>query len=145
MKIEKTLENLRKLNEAAKAEVLSLSVELESVQFKLDAAKEREITTGDAIAALTGAPTLKKMLEEALAAPKSANADIPKSQQAATSPNLPPAEPGFKWVKNGFGEDVLVSESTGVVGIAASEIPILPAIEEDEGFTDSTEDFINNP
>lgn len=136
MKIEKTLENLRKLNEAAKKEVELLEFELAETQEHLNAAKEREITTADAIAALTGAPTLKKMLEEAI---KPKHAAPAREIEMIPSSNLPSPEPGFKWAVNELGEDVLIAQNAE---IAASQILSLPEVLENENFADKPEDLI---
>ena len=146
MNLDKTLANLKKLHEGYTADVARLTAEVQAANEELVAASALAAQTLDAINALEGKSSLKKMLEEALQKPKSEPLDSAVGAiclAAAPSSDLPPAEKGFQWVKNAEGEYVLIP-LTGNVQVAP-QTPTsitLPAIDEDATFTDTPEDFI---
>lgn len=115
---------------------------IESLAHYTDLATQTE----DAINALEGRPTLKKMLEAALtqAAPQpQPNAGGPPNVHPNpttpdTSKNLPPAEPGFKWAVDDIGQDILVPINTPEASVSKTAVGdvVLPAVTEDSGFDD---------
>jgi hypothetical protein len=148
MKIDKTLEQLRKIHGAAKDEVESLTARIDNLQFLLDLAKDRMIQTDDAINALEGKPTLKKMLEAALQTKEHAApiiTELPGRNMiiAQTANSLPPAEPGFKWAKNEIGQDVLLPENPPAASenVETNYLTLPPVIGEDD-FEDEVEDML---
>jgi hypothetical protein len=147
--ITKTIAKLKKVHEHYLAEVAALTAKRDAINAELAEAHEHALQTGDALCALTGKPTLTKLITDALAAPPS-NLGIPKipdspdtrhaGAEIPLSGNLPPAEAGMKWVKNEVGEDVLVPinppAACTVPGVVQSLA--LPTIDEDGGFEDPT-------
>lgn len=101
------------------------------------------IQTEDAINALEGKPTLKKMLEAALVQSQAPQFDAggPPNVHPTPTPNeknLPPAEPGMKWAVNDIGQDVLVPIDTPEPSVSRTPVGniVLPAVTEDSGFDD---------
>lgn len=113
MKLDKTLENLKKLHAQYTEEVKLLTEKKSRVLAALQESTDKMIQTREAIDVLEGKSQLKNMLQEAINKTKfESQSEIMEEKHAENtdSPdngNLPPAEPGMKWVKitNELGEE----------------------------------------
>lgn len=148
---EQILEALKTQHGHYMARQTMLQTELNEIQIQLSEVSDLVTVTEDAINALEGKPTLKKMLEAALVqanTPASQSFDIggppnvhPSS--VANPKNLPAPEPGFKWVVNDIGQDVLVPIDTPEQPVSETAVGriALPIITEDSKF-DNIEDVL---
>jgi hypothetical protein len=144
--MEKTLERLKILHVDYTRQVTELIVERDAIIEALNYASDLADQTADAINALEGKPTLKKMLEEALAQ-KTNSPTIPVPNlntlvpDSYTPEGMLPAEPGMKWIKNG-DEYLLVPIAEQSLTLAsASATIIVPPVEEDATFEAPTLDI----
>lgn len=148
--IEETLERLKAVHAAYTQQAAQAKGEMDTAIACYTKLSDAVAQTGDAIAALEGAPTLKKMLADALAQ-KSSIADISESPRTLTpdlggrsasfqgkellQTDLPKAEPGFHWAINGLQEWVLLPLNGQMPAPSAAGTEILiPPVAEDEIF-----------
>ena len=144
MKLDKTLDNLKRLHENFSQEVALLSQKKERVSLALQEATERMLQTFEAIQVLEGKPTLTSLLTPAQGTPIGTTGQfaeatpLPPAVAPTPSPDgLPPAEIGMKWAKNEAGEDVLVpiNPPKALVTPESFVLP-MPAVEAYDDFTD---------
>jgi hypothetical protein len=144
--MEKTFERLKILHADYTRQVTELIAERDAIIEALNYASDLADQTADAINALEGKPTLKKMLEEALAQ-KMNSPTIPVPDLGTLVPDsytpkgMLPAEPGMKWIKNG-DEYLLVpiAEWSSALASAGATITV-PPVEEDATFEAPTLDI----
>lgn len=141
-KTDKILTDLKEQYEDYKDLVATWTTKRDQAIESLNYYSDLLVQTEDAINALEGKPTLKKMLEAALVSAKQADPLDPQlapvSLPAPEGKNLPPAEPGFKWAVNDIGQDVLipVGDSAPVVTETPAGRIVLPSVAEDTPFED---------
>lgn len=138
MKLNRALENLKKLHAQYAKEVKLLTEKKDCVLSALRESTDKMIQTGEAIDVLEGKSQLKNILQEAINKTKFESqygiAEDTHCEESPNSPdngNMPPAESGMKLikVKNEVGEeeDVLVPISSpqpilGVTTILPSNV-----------------------
>lgn len=148
MKIETTIQNLKKMHESYKAEVARLEQEFEAVSAKLENYRNLVSRTSDSIDALEGRTSeLREQLTQALQTRTEplgvAVGDASLRGGSFPLPaNLPPAEEGFQWAQNEIGEWVLTPQAVRIAQNALERLIELPLISDDENFADSPTDFI---
>lgn len=148
MKLDKTLDNLKRLLEADRELIQVLTAKKDGIVQNLQDAQERASRTEEAILALEGKSNqIKEALMQAVqhaakqdTLPGAANTNF--SLPPTQNKDLPPAEPGYKWTKVtnelGVAEDVLIPLNGQVVHAADANNFVVPMAEEDE-FPDPSE------
>lgn len=148
MKLDKILANLKREHEQCLVQVNLLAAKKERIEKYLEEARVHAAQTEEAVLALEGKTTqIREALQQALA-PK-AGAIIPVDFEkgrpvfsTSQNENLPPAEPGFKWVKNEIGEDVLIPLNGQVLPAPRADANnfIMPV--EEDNFPDPSEQIL---
>ena len=146
MKIDKTIESLKKLHQEYTEDVRLLTEKVERIKKALADATDRASQTAEALLALEGKSTqLKDMIAQALTPPSSPTLLVPETLPKSENDELPPPEPGFKWAKNKDGQDILIPIFVpDIIKSVGRDTFILPVVDDVEDFDNPT-DFIDTP
>lgn len=146
MKIETTIANLQKMHDSYVDEVSRLEKEFANVSAKLERYRNLVSRTSESIDALEGKTSLiREQLQQALQTrtePLNVAVGDVTPRGGSLPSNLPPAEPGMKWVITMEGESVLVPETLQTSFHSETPLIELPPIDPDEEFTDKPTDFV---
>ncbi len=152
MKIETTIQNLKKMHESYTQEVARLEKEYDAICLQLSRYRNLVSRTSDSIDALEGRTSaIREQLTQALQVNVSGTNTLKVMAETITAgsvveipKDLPLAESGYEWVRNGIGEWVLVPSNAVSTNMPSQSAPLieLPPISDDEEFGDKPTDFI---